>query len=110
MKKTYEVKVKEPYFTYIKNGTKKVEGRLNKGEFLEMRVGDLILTNGILMLEILNISIYKTFREMIQQEGIKNVIPDANSLDEAESVYYNFYTKTEEEKFGVIAIQIKILS
>lgn len=29
-KKVYEVNVQEPYFTHIKNGIKKVEGRLNK--------------------------------------------------------------------------------
>ncbi len=44
---------------------------------------------------------------MIEKEGIKNVIPDKESIDEAVSVYYKFYTKEQEKEFGVVAIKIK---
>ena len=109
MKKTYEVNVQEPYFTHIKNGIKKVEGRLNKSKFAEMNIGDEILLNEEVKLEITNKTIYKTFRDMISFEGIKNVIPDAKSLDEAEAVYYKFYSKEDESNFGVSAIEVKVL-
>lgn len=109
MKKTYEINVQEPYFTHIKNGTKIVEGRLNKGKFLEMKIGDELLLNEVVKLEIVNKSVYKSFREMIMFEGIKNVIPDAKNIDEAESAYYKFYSKEDENQFGVSAIQVKLL-
>lgn len=108
-KNTFEVNVQEPYFTHIKNGTKKVEGRLNKSKFAQMKIGDEILLNEEIRLEITNKTIYKTFRDMITFEGVKNVIPDAKSVDEAESVYYKFYSKEDEANFGVVAIEVKNL-
>ena len=108
-KKTYEINVQEPYFTYLKNGSKKVEGRLNKGKFLEMTVGDEILLNTEVKLEVTNKTTYPSFREMITFEGVKNVIPNAKTLDEAEAAYYKFYTKEDEKQFGVSAIEVKVL-
>jgi ASC-1-like (ASCH) protein len=109
MKKIFEINMQEPFFTQIKNGIKKVEGRLNKSKFLEMKVGDEILLNEEVKLEITNKTIYKTFRDMIVFEGVKNVIPDAKSLDEAEAVYYKFYSKEDEASFGVSAIEVRVV-
>lgn len=105
----------EPYFTYIKQGIKTVEGRLNKGKWIEMQIGDEILVDNLpnstetFLVQIIGKNNYKSFREMIIFEGMGNVIPEAKSIDEAESVYYKFYTKEEEERFGVTAIRIKLL-
>lgn len=108
-KQIFEVDVQEPYFTHIKNEIKKVEGRLNKSKFLEMKIGDEILLNEEIKLEITNKTIYKTFRDMIIFEGIKNVIPDAKSIEEAEAVYYKFYSKEDESNFSVAAIEVKVI-
>lgn len=40
---TYTKNVSEPWFSLIKIGCKKYEGRLNKGDFSEMKKGDYIL-------------------------------------------------------------------
>ena len=44
---------------------------------------------------------------MIESEGVKNVIPDKADIEEATNVYYKFYTKEQENDFGVSAIMIK---
>ncbi len=109
MKKIFEINMQEPFFTQTKNGIKKVEGRLNKSKFLEMAIGDEILLNEEVKLKITNKTIYKTFREMIAFEGVKNVIPDAKNIDEAEAVYYKFYSKEDESIFGVVAIELRVV-
>jgi ASC-1-like (ASCH) protein len=43
---------------------------------------------------------------MIESEGIKSVVPDKEEIQEAINVYYNFFTKEQEQKFGVVAIKI----
>ena len=106
---TYEINVQEPYFTFIKEGKKTVEGRLNKGKFLEMKAGDEILLNNELKLKITDKKIYKSFRLMIEAEDVEKVIPNAKNIDEAESVYYKFYTKEDEKAFGVAAIHIEVI-
>ena len=39
----YEKNLSEPWFSLIKLKIKKVEGRLNKGDFANMNIGDFIL-------------------------------------------------------------------
>ena len=38
---TYEISVSNPWFDYIKNKKKKVEGRLNKNVFAQLKKGDM---------------------------------------------------------------------
>jgi ASC-1-like (ASCH) protein len=40
---TYTKHLSEPWFSLIKIGSKKCEGRLNKGDFSKMKKGDYIL-------------------------------------------------------------------
>lgn len=103
-----EINVQEPYLGYILSGKKTVEGRLNKGKFGSLKNGD-ILTIGSTVneYEVIATQVYKNFREMIENEGVENVIPDKNSIDDAVAVYYNFYTPEQEKEFGVVAIKIK---
>jgi ASC-1-like (ASCH) protein len=44
---------------------------------------------------------------MIESEGVENVIPDKADIEEAANVYYKFYTKEQENEFGVSAIKIR---
>ena len=39
---TYYKNVSEPWFSLLKLKIKSVEGRLNKGEFSKMKIGDII--------------------------------------------------------------------
>ncbi len=105
--KVFETNKQEPYFSYILSGKKTVEGRLNKGKFLEMQVGDILKVNGSAEFIIIGKNVYTSFKEMIESEGLKNVIPDAVDVDEAVSVYRQFYSVEDELKYGVVAIGIK---
>ncbi len=103
-----ELDVQEPFLSFIKSGEKKVEGRLAKEKYLNLKNGDLIKINDI-EVKIKNISKYTSFEEMLIMEGVKNVIPNIKKLGEAVNVYYKFYSKEDEKTFGVVGINIKIL-
>ncbi len=102
------INIQEPYKTFVINGQKTVEGRLNKGKFASIQKGDiLVLAPDDLEFKVIAKSIYKSFRGMVEVEGVENVIPDKTNINEAVGIYYKFYTKEQEEKFGVVAIKIK---
>jgi ASC-1-like (ASCH) protein len=103
-----ELDVQEPYLSFIRSGKKTVEGRLGKDKYLVLKKGDLIKIND-LELEIVSVKKYPTFKDMLQAVGFKNAVPDVNSLEDAINVYYRFYNKEDEEKFGVAAISIKLV-
>ena len=89
-----KINVQEPYYSFILNGQKTVEGRLDKGKFARINVGDvLIIEKEENKFTVIEKNSYKTFREMINNEGLKNIIPDKETVDDAVNVYYKFYTK-----------------
>ena len=102
----YEINVQEPYYTYIVNGQKTVESRLNKGKFSRMQVSDYLLINNGSKFKVERKTNYDSFLEMVKAEGAENVVPDKKEIEEAANVYYKFFTKEQEREFGVVAIEI----
>lgn len=110
---------------YIIDGKKTVEGRLNRGKFKEFKVGDLIwlrrdyrdeygrLHDGDprqACVEVVAIRHYQTFADMIEAEGYRTVIPNAESADAALAVYNSYYTTDEQLEYGVLAIEIALVN
>lgn len=106
--KIISIHKQEPYHSMVINGLKTVEGRLNKGKFAEIEIGDvLIMRPEGKKFRVIGKRIYKTFKEMIESEGIKNVLPDKDNMADAIKAYRKFYRESAEKKFGVLAIRIK---
>ncbi len=104
--KKYNLNVQEPYLSYILKGIKTVEGRLNKGKFKNMKIEDILNISNT-HFKIVGIADYISFYDMVRTEGVKNVIPDKDTAEDAAKVYYKFFTKEQEQNFGVRAIRIK---
>lgn len=106
-----EITVNEPWFTYIMNGQKTVEGRLRKGKFIDIKRGDIIAIvsseNTRIARKIKRVTKYTSFNNMIILEGIDYILPGVNTLEEGLTIYRQFYTKEMEEQFGVIAIELE---
>lgn len=102
------INVQEPYKTFMLKGIKTVEGRLNKGKFMIIKIGDILeIESEDVVFKVIEKNIYPNFRKMLEKKGIKNVIPDKDNINDAVDIYYKFYTKEQEKKFGVAAIKIK---
>lgn len=102
------INIQEPYLTYVLKGQKTVEGRLNKGKFASINAGDFIeIEPNKEIFEVIYKNKYGSFKEMIEKEGLKKVIPDMDDINKAVDVYYKFYTKEQEKEFGVVAVGVK---
>lgn len=102
---------KEPYFTYVKNGLKTIEGRLHKEEYRLIKEGDLIKVFNEDETEFFDVQVeavrrYASFLEMLQSEVLKKVLPNAHSINEGVGIYRKFYSEDQEKENGVIAIQV----
>ncbi len=101
--------IQEPYLSFILKGQKTIEGRLNKGKFKDLKIGDkLSIGPDEKLFTVKQLNCYDSFKDMIVGEGVKNVIPDKNTVEDAEAVYYKFYTKEQEKEFGVLAIKMEM--
>ena len=124
----YEKGVQEPWFSLIKKGIKSVEGRLNKGDFSRMKVGDIVTwTNSIKKIKsgktkiinrkvktkIIGIGNYSNFYQMIKVERLKNTLPtpELKTIQQGvDNVYYKFYSPEDEREKGVKAIRLRVIT
>ena len=107
-----EVHVNRIWFEFIREGKKTIEGRLNKGKFKDMKIGDIIsFVNDAnkVKVQIINKTKYNTFKEYLVMEGLKNTLPNIKTIKDGLDVYYSYYTKNQEREHKIVAIEIKIV-
>jgi len=113
---THKMHLSEPWFTLINLGLKKVEGRLNKGKFKELKDGDIIewynddFKHRSFFTKVVKKMEYISFKEYLNKEGLQNCLPGMPNIEHGLSVYYKYYTKEDETQFGVIAIKLNIIT
>ena len=100
----------EPWFTLVSLGLKTVEGRLSRGNILDIKVGDKVtfynkdIFKREYIVEITKITRYSTFKEYLETEGLSNCLPGINTVEDGLSVYYKYFSKNDEKQYGVTAI------
>jgi ASC-1-like (ASCH) protein len=106
------VTLKEPYFSQIREGLKTIEGRINSGQFKNLRAGETItFINGQreVRCKVEAKRIYKSFREMLTKEGVDKCLPDARNLEAGVNIYDRLPGFPERARqSGVVALQIKV--
>eukprot|EP01027_Heterolobosea_sp_BB2_P007360 GEZU01010958.1.p1 GENE.GEZU01010958.1~~GEZU01010958.1.p1 ORF type:complete len:140 (-),score=34.61 GEZU01010958.1:119-538(-) len=115
------INIQEPYYSLVKSGKKKVEGRLAHNEYMKLKPGDVIqarkdkksLAEGeqqdSFYLRVVKVNKYSSFEEMLRAEGINKVLP-SNSItsEQGVEVYRVFYSEEEEQKWGVAGIHVEV--
>lgn len=99
-------------FELIKSGQKTIEGRLNKNSFKKIKVDDIINfinQNQEIFVKVIDIKEYSSFLEMLKSEDINKVTPLSNSIEDSLKIYRNCYNQVNENKYGVLALKIKLL-
>jgi ASC-1-like (ASCH) protein len=101
------------WFDYLFKGIKTVEGRLKRGKYAGMKVGDIVwfADDKIEMapkfaLSIVALRLYPSFEEMLEVEGIGKALPGIKSIEEGSAIYERFYSKSAQNECGVIAIEV----
>ena len=119
-----KLNVQAPYLDHLRSGAKTHEGRLAHARYLALKTGDLIeiranqnalvehaSTVDSSIFEVLNVTRYSTFREMLLAHGLQHFLPgnEVEDVDAAVNVYRSFpgYADGERE-LGVVAIEVKI--
>ncbi|MBR3153034.1 MAG: ASCH domain-containing protein [Clostridia bacterium] len=110
----YIMKLNPKYFEYMKNGTKRIEIRLNDEKRKNIKIGDEIVfqkepeLKDEVSTQIVNLIIKRNFKELIESFDISEYSDKSESKEKFLNDLYKFYTKEQEEKYGVVGIQIKI--
>ena len=107
---TYEKNVYEPWFSLIYVKIKTVEGRLNKGDFANMNIGDcIVFTNNefgyerICKIVIKNICYYDNFQKYLENETLEKCLPTIDTIENGLNVYHKYYDKKDEFQYKIKA-------
>jgi ASC-1-like (ASCH) protein len=105
--KIIDIDIQEPYFSLILNGKKTIEVRLNRDKFLDVEIGDVFNINYKIKFQVIDKKTYSSFKAVLLEEGVKNIIPDKETVEDALGVYNRFYSEDDERKYGIVGFKIR---
>lgn len=115
-KKIKSCTLMEKYIRLIKQGKKTVEARVAIPMFKNWQEADSIRffsrrnPSVDVIVKIVNRTSYKTFRQMLEAEGVENLIPEINNIDEGERIYLKIPNYADREKqYGVLAFRLELI-
>lgn len=105
------IPIKKQYFDFIATGKKTVEGRIYTYPFTKATKGDVVTfinQTQKVTCRITEIVKYKSFKDMLDQEGVRNCLPEISTVDEGVKIYHAIPGYEDKaKKHGVIAIRIE---
>ncbi|XP_002987745.2 uncharacterized protein LOC9651814 [Selaginella moellendorffii] len=101
----FRLHVQDRFLSQLRDGSKIVEGRCATGFYSRIRPGDYLLFNGVLIMETKDVRAYESFQDMLETEGLENVLPGIESVEEGIGIYRGFYSR-ETEALGVLALHV----
>lgn len=111
----YKMGLQEKYYNNMKYGSKKIEMRINDEKRRNLKIGDTIY----FMLEperakqletrIIGLTVYKDFDDALNNIPIESLSDKNDSKEEYLNDLNKFYSKEEQEKYGVLAIEIEVV-
>ena len=106
----YEMQCQDPWFSYLKQGIKTVEGRKGTMKNLQIKEGDKIKfvneKNETFLAEVRRVEKFKTLKAYLAAH-LKSALPGVSHLDKGEDVYLQWSTPSEIEENDFLAIHIK---
>lgn len=103
-------------FDVVNKGTKNIEARVNDEKRRNLHIGDKIIflkrPDNIEKIEAIveDLKYYNNFEEMVKDYDIENMYLKGYSKDYyINDILGRFYTKEDQEKYGVVAIKFKII-
>ena len=107
------LKLQPKYFDYINNGTKRIELRLYDEKRQKINIGDTIVfkrepkLDVTMKVKVIGLLRYSRFEELIEDFDIEMLADRSMKKQELLDVLEEFYTKEEQEKYGVLGIRFE---
>lgn len=111
----HEMKLRPRYYDFILKGNKRIEIRLFDEKRKLINIGDTIKfyketdLNESFNVKVIGLLRYNTFEEMFNDFDISILSDKSMTKEELIDVLEQFYTKEEQEKYGVLGIRIELI-
>ena len=101
---------------WIKNGTKRIEVRLNDEKRQLIHIGDYITFEKVsdepeyLKVQVTDLYYENSFSDLLDKHNMSLFASNSITKEELLNILDQFYTKEEQNKYGVVGIRIEIKS
>lgn len=108
----HKMNVRQPYFNMMKAGTKLIELRLYDEKRQKIKIGDKIEFSCLedvedkIEVEVIGVHRATDFKELCSKIDIKKA-GFSGTPEEVQHIMEEFYPTTEQQKYGVLGIEIK---
>lgn len=106
--------ISDPWLRILNEGIKTFEGRLNRGFWKNVSIGNVFTgydnISADVTFEVIGKRNYLFPSDAWKELGEK-LIPSSygNSAEEIEELYEKFYTKEQMKKYGFVAVEVKVV-
>lgn len=110
----HEMKLQPKYFNYIKEGTKRIELRLNDEKRQLINLGDTIVfkkepdLDSSFDAKVVGLLNYTDFDSLFNDFDISILADSSMTKEELINVLEEFYTKEKQKQYGVLGIRLEI--
>lgn len=110
----YQMGLQEKYFNDIKYGTKKIEMRLNDEKRKMLNIGDTLYfllepdRKKMIKTKIVNLIRYSNFEDAVDNISIEYLASANDSKEEYLNNLNKYYSKEDQDKYGVLAIEVEM--
>lgn len=105
--------IQHPWLDLIENGLKKYEGRIRWKDWIDVKIGDIIVfSDGIKDVNVIitDLRFYKDFGTAYDDLKEKLVPIVGITRDEVIKIYENIYDPSSIKEFGVVAVGVELIS
>lgn len=105
----FNIHCEDPWFTYIRQGIKLVEGRKNTHSYKKIKAGDQInFSNGqeSFIANVTEIREYDSLEKYFEDVSLEKALPGIKSIEEGLNIYYQWSTEEKIRQYGFLGIFI----
>ncbi len=106
----FNIHCDDPWFSYIRQGIKPVEGRKATHSYKKIRVGDQInFSNGTesFLADVTEIREYESIEKYLEDVTVEKALPGIKSIEEGLEVYYQWSSEEKIRQYGFLGIFVK---
>ena len=106
----FNIHCDDPWFSYIRQGIKPVEGRKSTHTYKKIKVGDQIkFSNGkeSFVANVTEIREYSTIEQYLEDVTLEKALPGVKSIEEGLNIYYEWTPEEKIRQYGFLGLFIK---
>lgn len=106
-----ELKISQPWYGLVETGDKTVEVKIDSLQWKNVEKGDILKlchANKYVMARINQVHRYKNLLEAWQEHG-NNLLPDCEDIEEAQTVFSQYYAPVDVQHNGIVCFEFEIL-